>query len=104
VQRATFVNTMNQMIWQREMSQRQLNAQLEAQSLENQMLQARISSLYGAGAKEAQGYEIPGVGTLTPAQAIQYGYAPTGEYGPVTGGSDLENFIMSLLQPQYQPQ
>ena len=100
VQRATFVNTMNQMIWQRDMSEKQLNAQLEAQSLENQMLQARISSLYGAGATKAQGYEIPGVGTLTPAQAIQYGYAPTGEYGPVTGGSDLENYIMSLLQPQ----
>lgn len=49
MQRANFTNTMNQMIWQRQMSERQLNAQLEAQNIENQMLQARISQLYGSG-------------------------------------------------------
>jgi len=80
VQRATFVNTMNQMIWQREMSEKQLAATLEAQSLENQMLKTRIASLYGAGTAQAQGVQVPGAGTLTPAQAIEYGYAPYGEY------------------------
>ena len=78
VQRATFVNTMNQMIWQRDMAERQLKAQQEAQMLENQMLRERIKSLYGAGT--AQGVQVPGVGTLTPGQAFEYGYAPMGEY------------------------
>ncbi|GAI43923.1 unnamed protein product, partial [marine sediment metagenome] len=77
VQRTTFMNTMNQMIWQRQMSEKQLNAQLEAQAIENQLLRSRISSLYGAA---AEGVEVPGVGTLTPGQAFEYGYAPYGEY------------------------